>query len=1018
MSFSLFRVATDSYYIFTKYYYDPISVLASSKINLLPYQLEDFLNLLDLADSGIPVRVLIAYETGLGKTILAGLFIKEMILRNPNTRVLILTPPNVQYQWQEELKNKFSLEFPILREVDREGKDPLSENWLIASMDTLKGEKWLRKVSDYKWDIVVVDELHRATIKNRRAQLIQAVRDRTRHMFALTATPHDGKEEQFIFRLNLINQNVDEQNWEEFLKKYTFRRRKKEVLDLEGRKIFPQKTFTSTVEIEPDEDEKEFYREVEEYIRNYYRLADQENDRSIGLVATIVGRAVSSSIRAGVKVLENRYRRLFEGFAQQLENAEEILSELLEAEEEGDDKKLEEIRMKIIQSVPANKELVEKEKEILEKLIERGRKLIEKGEDRKTEMLIKLVDEHLKRGDKIVLFTQFLATLFHLEEVLGRIYGKDKISIVHGGMTPEEKKFEIARFWNDAKIIIGTDALGESLNLQAGNVVINYEIPWNPVVYIQRVGRVYRYGQKKEIYVLSMLPVFKIERRVLEVVIRKVETIEKEFDIGSVEIIGMIISEKDVENEIWRAYVEDRIEAAGEDLVRKFDAGMNLIQKIRLVLEKAEAAKRHVRAEKILEGKNIAEIITEDDLRKYLYHFKEAGFGDGKFLDEFTFFEIKNGAIEPVKILLENKAKPTKAKILDLKETNFISEKELKLDNPAILKALYIGMCQRGFAIFAGDEEGYGEVRILKLFDFYEEPFYEVPVVVFNGYAKPFSFLRALEPILVSPEVEKEILKQISYKVSRFNEAFIDSSYIEELKEEQRLFLKERMNRLIDGLNIEIEYHRRHLSEEFAKKKIEELEERKREEFKRILRINEKISEPVATFYVIRAEKLREILEEVAEKINKKEVFEEVARTVEHFDPELWRKKREVELAGMRLVMKYEKQNGREPIDVSAEGRGYDIESYDPKSKEKRRIEVKSFKELPEKITFSENEYKAAKFYGDSYYLYIVKRAFESEEKENYSDIEVIQNPASKLKFEIEWRPYYTCDYRKISGEV
>ncbi|MEM3896593.1 MAG: DEAD/DEAH box helicase family protein, partial [Archaeoglobaceae archaeon] len=238
MSFSLFRVATDSYYIFTKYYYDPISVLASSKINLLPYQLEDFLNLLDLADSGIPVRVLIAYETGLGKTILAGLFIKEMILRNPNTRVLILTPPNVQYQWQEELKNKFSLEFPILREVDREGKDPLSENWLIASMDTLKGEKWLRKVSDYKWDIVVVDELHRATIKNRRAQLIQAVRDRTRHMFALTATPHDGKEEQFIFRLNLINQNVDEQNWEEFLKKYTFRRRKKEVLDLDGKKIF------------------------------------------------------------------------------------------------------------------------------------------------------------------------------------------------------------------------------------------------------------------------------------------------------------------------------------------------------------------------------------------------------------------------------------------------------------------------------------------------------------------------------------------------------------------------------------------------------------------------------------------------------------------------------------------------------------------------------------------------------------------------------------------------------------
>ncbi|MEM3896790.1 MAG: helicase-related protein, partial [Archaeoglobaceae archaeon] len=779
--------------------------------------------------------------------------------------------------------------------------------------------------------------------------------------------------------------------------------------------IFPQKTITRTVEIEPDEDEKEFYQEVEEYIKNYYRLAEQENDRSIGLVATIVGRAVSSSIRAGVRVLENRYRRLFEGFAQQLENAEEILSELFEAEEEGDDKKLEEIRMKIIQSVPAKKELVEKEKEILEKLIEKGKKLIEKGKDKKTEMIIKMIDEHLKKGDKIVVFTQFLATLSHLEEVLGGIYGKDKISIVHGGKTPEEKKFEIARFWNDAKIIIGTDALGESLNLQAGNVVINYEIPWNPVVYIQRVGRVYRYGQKKDIYVLSMLPIFKIERRVLEVVIRKVETIEKEFDVGSVEIIGMIISEKDVEDEIWKAYIEGRIETAGEDLVKKFDAGINLINKIRLVLEKAEAAKRHVRAEKILEGKNIAEIITEDDLRKYLYHFKEAGFGDGKSLDEFTFFEIKNSIIEPEKILLENKVKPTKTRILDLKYVNFISEKELKLDNPAILKALYIGMCQRGFTIFAGDEEGYGEVRILKLFDFYGEPFYETPVVIFNGHAKPFSFLRTLEPIVISSEIEKEIIQQNPQLVSNFNGVFRDNRYIEEIKVEQKILLKERINRLIDGLNIEIEYHRRHLSEEFAKMKIEELEEKKRKEFKRASRINERLSEPVATFYVIQAKKLREILEKVVEKINKKELFEEVTRTVEHFDPELWKRKREVELAGMRLVMKYEKQNGREPYDVSAEGRGYDIESYDPKSKEKRRIEVKSFKGEPDKITFSENEYKAAKFYGDSYYLYIVGRAFESEENENYLNIKVIQNPASKLKFEIEWRPYYTCDYQKFS---
>ena len=264
MLYPLFRVACDSYYLYTKYIYDPISVLAASKINLLPYQLEDFLNLLDLADSGMPVRVLIAYETGLGKTILAGLFIKEMILRNENTRVLIVTPPAVQYQWQDELESKFGVKLPLFKEVLNEGKDPLKQKWLIASMDTLKSERWLSRIEEgqYRWDIVVVDELHRATPENRRAQLIQVLRDRTRHMLALTATPHDGKEENFIYRLSLINKNVDETNWEEFVKNYTFRRRKRDVVDLEGKKIFPQAVITQTFEIEPDKEEKELLKEL------------------------------------------------------------------------------------------------------------------------------------------------------------------------------------------------------------------------------------------------------------------------------------------------------------------------------------------------------------------------------------------------------------------------------------------------------------------------------------------------------------------------------------------------------------------------------------------------------------------------------------------------------------------------------------------------------------------------------------------------------------------------------------
>ena len=122
MLYPLFRVATDSYYLFTKYHYDPISVLAASKINLLPYQLEDFLNLLDMADSGRPVRVLIAYETGLGKTILAGLFIKEMVLRNPNTRILIVTHQTFSISGRMNSKASLEWKFPFSKRLIEKAK--------------------------------------------------------------------------------------------------------------------------------------------------------------------------------------------------------------------------------------------------------------------------------------------------------------------------------------------------------------------------------------------------------------------------------------------------------------------------------------------------------------------------------------------------------------------------------------------------------------------------------------------------------------------------------------------------------------------------------------------------------------------------------------------------------------------------------------------------------------------------------------------------------------------------------
>jgi DNA or RNA helicases of superfamily II len=257
--------------ILGKMRYDPVYVFATSRINPLPYQLEDFLTLLDMLDVG-DVRVLLAYETGLGKTIVSGLFIREVLLKQPEARVLIVAPPAATNQWKSEMKNKFGLYFS-----DYMGVEDLSKQLLIASVDTFK--RRIRELEERgtKWDVVVADELHRATPGNLRYALLELLSKRTQHLLALTATPHDGKEENFIGRLQLILPSVDEENYRRFLEERSFRRKKSEVTDLEGNRLFPYPVSVKTVKLGVSPEEEEFYSAVEEYVRTVYRRVEGRN---------------------------------------------------------------------------------------------------------------------------------------------------------------------------------------------------------------------------------------------------------------------------------------------------------------------------------------------------------------------------------------------------------------------------------------------------------------------------------------------------------------------------------------------------------------------------------------------------------------------------------------------------------------------------------------------------------------------------------------------------------------------
>jgi len=1030
-----FRVSVDSNYIYSKYLYDPITVLAASKIDVLPYQIEDFLSLLDMAEKG-DVRVLIAYETGLGKTIVAGLFIKEMILRNENLRILILTPPNVRRQWKKELKEKFELDFELDYELKEKNMSVLDAQLLIASMDTLKGEAWLRQIREYNytWDIVVVDELHRANEANLRAELIMEISKRTRHFLGLTATPHDGKEENFIFRLSLINPSVDETNYKEFLKSFAFRRKKSEVIDLDGKKIFPHNVQTKTLTIEPTKEEEEFYSAVENYIRRYYKLAQQENNRAIGLVATVIGRTVSSSIKAGVEALRRRLYRLTQEevikAAESMEvDIEKMLRELEQAQEEADDRKVEEIRNKVLTFVsPELRKLFREEEQILKELIEKGEKLLKQGHDSKINKLLSLIDKHVQNNEKIVVFTEFLDTLFLLKEILERKYGAEKIAVIHGGMRPREKDENANRLWGDAVILLATDAAGESLNLQAANVVINYEIPWNPVVFIQRVGRVYRYGQKKpNIWIYGILPFFKIERRVLEVVLRKIDTIKRDFDLGSVEIIGSIISERDIEKEIIQAYASEISEdEIAEDISITFEKRKKeLLENVKRALQYAEAAKRHLRVEKLMKSKNVSGLILEQDLIRYLLYLRELGIVHGNITAEGIGYI---GIAYKQSLNLENVQLKNKTTIE--KEYQKVAEeyqiKKLKIDDPGMKKALILGLDKEGFGLFVWNKKSsYGEIRILTIKDGLGDIIYEIPVAILDtGEIFDITQFKSLEPVIEFEHLLKQKFLPI-YKKKINVKGITNAKLIREIVEEQRSLLNEKINLNIRRCTFEInvqkriletgEYLRQGYDKYLIENKIEELKKNIAIELTR-RKISVEFSEkPIATFLLINISDLKKALEDISTEAlqgDDQDTYKRVQSSLAKFDPTLWKKKREIELAAMEVVMWWERNKfGRIPLDVSADGRGYDIESKDQIENKTYYVEVKGFKEHATKVVLTENEYKAASFYGNRYILYIVQNAIDNLERIR-SGIEpetpiIIEDPVTKYRFDVEYRPYY-----------
>lgn len=886
INYAKFSSKCDAHYIISKYKYEPATVLAMSKIDPLPYQLEDFLDLLMEMDSEEHMHALLSYETGLGKTIVAGLVIKELLLNQPDANIIVIATPMGVQQWKEELEQKFGI-----------------TGVKIESMDTLKMRLDQLKREEPSWDLAVVDELHRATPGNKRYELISWVRDHSKNFLGLTATPHDGKHEHFIGRLQLINRAVDESNYKSFLEKHNYRRLKREVEGLNGEKLFPFDVLSELVPSSVTREERMFYDAVENYVREQYNKAFRTKNSRYGLLATVMGRLASSSIKAGIAAMKRRKERLISATAMAV-NHQELLERLRDYFNGVSDEEFDQIAEDVLQSVePESREDLREELNAIEEIIRFGEEIESKGIDSKYEKLKEVIDKHVRKGDKIVVFTSFVETAEYLHEKMP--YSQ----IVTGKMMPDERRENIKKFLESGKVLVGTEVIGESLNLQKANVVINYELPWSPIVFIQRVGRVYRYPMTKPIFIYSFNSELRVERRVLQVLYEKVNRLVSEFDEGSVAIIGNEISEDEIEKIIQEAYVKGE-EISIKLLKEKAQESLKHAEELKKVLEISEAGKMHINASAIL--RNVSQLVTPEDLKSFLYKMNVAGLGDGDPYQEPPFFRINN-----------------------------ITLKKLDINDPCVKEALKEAteLPPQKISLLS-DKDGEAVVHEVEYVD-NEGQVIAVDVVV-SDYLEtvPYNKIKGLDAVDIEPgEINVKVPLDLQdrlknrkeevyndFKEKIIKQAELINSYINSLKDADPIFLRER------------------------KKSLSE----KRDKLK--LKILSGIS--------VRPGKVLGYVRFVSNKTAYKALKDE------KYDENFIKRKKLVENAAMRYVIDYESKRGYEVNDIHEQDLGYDIISK--KGPEEKFIEIKGITE-GDTITLTRNEFVASQYFKEKYYLYIVK---------------------------------------------
>ena len=554
-----FRLASEARRMQSAHLADPYAAVDTSNIEPYPHQIDAVYNrFLEQR----PLKFLLADDPGAGKTIMSGLLIRELMLRGDVARCLVVAPGSLVEQWQDELWDKFGLSFELMSrsavEASRTGNPFLEKNLLVARVDQLsRAEDLIEKLKLADWDLVIVDEAHKMSAhlygdelrKTKRFELGEVLRDRSRHFLLLSATPHNGKNEDFLAFMTLIDperfagrlRDNELPETEDVMRRLV----KENLRTFEGRRLFPPR-FAHSANFELSEPERELYEAVSDYVRSGMDRASrmqEEGDRRRGIIFGFALAALQRRLASSPAAIYHSLRRRRDRLGEQASELRRLSSggrpvavadlprgvrfaDLEDFDFDSfDDVELEGLEDHVIDAATASATAEEIEAEVveLEGLVTLADAVRTSGEDTKWNQLRGLLrSEQFRTGmgenpdgndalsgpRKLIVFSEHKDTLDYVAERITAELGRpEAVAVIHGGIKRHDRRSIQDRFRVDptVRVLVATDAAGEGVNLQVANMMVNYDLPWNPNRIEQRFGRIHRIGQQRPCHLWNLV---------------------------------------------------------------------------------------------------------------------------------------------------------------------------------------------------------------------------------------------------------------------------------------------------------------------------------------------------------------------------------------------------------------------------------------------------------------------------------------------------------------------------------